>query len=519
MSEGRTTPTFWLADRRGPAIVGVLTALAVWWVWAATAGVPVMHDEWAYWLQAGQYAHGAWSQAAPVIPEFFEQMYVLVTPVFAAKYPPGHAIVIALGFMLGWPMLMPLVLSGLTGGLVFALARRVRGGGVALATWLFWLGTFGNLRWRASYFSEVTSSLCWLVAWWALLEWRASRRRAPMVVLALSIGWCAVTRPYTAVALAIPIAGVVIVDLVRLGSWRGNWRDTWRESVRTMAIGIATGTMVLLVLPLWSWRTTGNMKETPLATYTRQYLPFDVPGLRVDLAPPERAVPAEMEQVRAFLRGVKEQQVREPFVRTIAWRTLGVALHTFDAWRLPLLVCFLIGLAALGAPGWLALGTGILLIVSYGVQAHSPDWTLYYLEALPALAYATACGARRLLALTSAGLRVAPFAAVLVAGLVVRDIGNARKLVGRLSEGPRTFVASVAALPKRPNVVFVRYAPDRGAGSLHLSLVANDGVLDTAPSWIVHDRGNDNRRLLLATPNRTAYLYDESTRTFSEIAR
>jgi len=511
VSVGRTTPTLWLADRRVPAIVGVFTALAVWWVWAATAGVPVMHDEWAYWLQAGQYAHGVWSQPAPVIPEFFEQMYVLVTPVFAAKYPPGHAIVIALGFLLGWPMLMPLVLSGLTGGLVFALARRVRGGGVALATWLFWLGTFGNLRWRASYFSEVTSSLCWLVAWWALLEWRASQRRAPMVVLALSIGWCAVTRPYTAVALAIPIAGVVMVDLVRRGTWRGTWRN--------LAIGIATGTMVLMVLPLWSWRTMGNWRETPLASYTRQYLPFDVPGFRVDPAPPERAVPAEMEHVRAFLRGAKERQVREPLVRTIAWRTLFVALHAFDSWRLSLVICFLIGLAAIGAPGWLALGTGLLLIVSYGVQAHSPDWTLYYLEALPALAYATACGARRVLALSSTGLRVAPFAAVLVAGLVVRDIGNARELMRRLSVVPRTFVASVAALPKRPNIVFVRYASDRGAGALHISLVANGGVLDASPSWIVHDRGNENRRLLLATPNRTAYLYDESTQTFSEIAR
>ena len=125
MTPVRTLRWEWSGHPQAPVIAGVLTGLALWWVWAATGGVPVMHDEWAYWLQAGQYAHGVWSQPSPVIPEFFEQMYVLVTPVFAAKYPPGHALALAPGFLLGWPMLMPLVLSAGTGGLVFALARRV----------------------------------------------------------------------------------------------------------------------------------------------------------------------------------------------------------------------------------------------------------------------------------------------------------------------------------------------------------------------------------------------------------
>ena len=507
MTPVRTLRWEWSGHPQAPVIAGVLTGLALWWVWAATGGVPVMHDEWAYWLQAGQYAHGVWSQPSPVIPEFFEQMYVLVTPVFAAKYPPGHALALAPGFLLGWPMLMPLVLSAGTGGLVFALARRVSGGGVAVATWLFWVGTFSNLRFRASYFSEVTSSLCWLVAWWALLEWRETGRGRWMVMLAGAIGWCAVTRPYTAVALSLPVAVVVLVTVVRRGAWR------------SVAVGLGAGTLVVLLLPIWTSRTTGRWTDSPLAAYTRQYLPFDVPGFHVDATPPERAVPVEMARVREFLRGIKEAQVREPVLRTIGARARFVALDTFATWRLPLLFCLVVGIAVMGAPGWFALGTGLLLIVSYGAQAHTEDWTLYYLEALPALAYATACGARRFIRLTPMGARVAPVAAVLVAALVARDIGRARTIMGRLSAVPRTFVASVAALPKRPNIVFVRYAPDRGAGAMHIALVANDGMLEGAPSWIVHDRGDDNQRLMRVAPGRSAYVYEESTRTFTEIAR
>jgi hypothetical protein len=502
-----TPPSALFAHRWTPVIVGVLTALAIGWVWAGAGGVPVMHDEWAYWLQGGQYGHGVWSQPVPPIPEFFEQLYVLVTPVFAAKYPPGHALVLAPGFAIGWPMLMPLLLSGVTGGVVFALARRVSGGGVALATWLFWLGTFGNLRFRASYFSETTSALCWLTAWWALLQWRADRRRSAMLLLAAAVGWCAITRPYTAVALALPIAVVIVRDVVRERRWT------------MLAQGILAGTLLVLVLPFWSWRTTGNWQETPLALYTRQYLPFDVPGFHLDPTPPERAVPPLMERTRAFLRGIKRNQVETPVLRTVASRALVVTLDAFDAWRLPLVIAFVVGLVTMGAAGWLAFGTGGVLIVAYGAQAHTADWTVYYLEALPAIAFATAMGLRTILRAAPRVGRVAPYAAVVVAALVIQDVLRARTLVERLADSPRRFRAAVAELPKRPNVVFVRYSPLRGANDMHITLVANEGVWSTAPSWIVHDRGEENPRLMRLAADRTAYLYDEASRQFTEIAR
>ena len=82
------------------AAAGVFAALAVLFVWGSLAPVPLMHDEWAYWLQADQYAHMHWRVASPPALEFFEQLYVLVTPVFAAKYPPGYAMIVAPGFAL-----------------------------------------------------------------------------------------------------------------------------------------------------------------------------------------------------------------------------------------------------------------------------------------------------------------------------------------------------------------------------------------------------------------------------------
>src|SRR5204863_2424807 len=124
-------------------------------------------------------------------------LYIVVTPVFAAKYWPGHAMLLAPGFALGIPALMPNILNAIAGGLVFALARRVAGARIAALTFVLWVSTFGNLRFRASYFSELTTSCMWLAGWWALLRWRETRRWGWMALLAAATRWGAITAPAT----------------------------------------------------------------------------------------------------------------------------------------------------------------------------------------------------------------------------------------------------------------------------------------------------------------------------------
>ena len=503
-----------LGGRAAPWVAGLLAAMAVFLVWGSLRAVPVMHDEWAYWLQADQYAHFRWKSAPPPIPEFFEQLYVLVTPVFAAKYPPGHALTVAGGFVLGLPALVPLLLTACTGALVFALARRAAGAWTGALTWLLWIGTFGNLRFRASYFSETTTSVCWLVAWWALLEWRETRRQRWMLAMAFACGWGAITRPATMFVFAIPLGAVVLRDVVA----GKRWHD--------LALGVAGGLAVLAILPLWSTRTVGNTGKNPLAAYTEQYLPFDVPGFALSSVPPIRALPPEMERVRGFLRAAKQAQVELPSFDTAMSRVMTILRDLFAGWRLPFGAAFVIGLFTLGAPGWFAFGTSVLLMASYLSQAHTADWAIYYLETFPVVAFTAAMGVRavgeRLVARGVVRSGAAPprpllLIAAAVAGiLLVRDVKVARGVLDRVAAKPRSFQAAVRGLPKRPNLIFVRYAERR---SMHISLVANAGVLDGAASWIVHDRGPENARLMAAAPGRTAYLFDEATSEFREMPR
>jgi len=264
-----------------------------------------------------------------------------------------------------------------------------------------------------------------------------------------------------------------------------------------------------------STATTGSWRTSPLALYTRQYLPFDTPGYAVDSTPPLRPLPAEMERVRAFLRGIKAEQAAAPPLATAAARTWLLLRDQFGGWRMPFAVAFLLGLWGLGAAGWFALGSSALLIAAYLSQAHTSDWVVYYLEVMPVLAFTAASGAAR--ALAGAGVAVPrwapPVAALASAVLLASDVATTRGTLGRISAEPRLFRAEVERLPKKPNVVFVRYAERR---NMHIALVENRGMLDDAESWIVHDRGTDDLRLLAAAHGRTAYVFDEATAEFHE---
>jgi hypothetical protein len=493
--------------RETALVIAIVSALSVWWAWAAIDPLPLVADEVSFVLQAEIFATGHWTAPTPPVPEFFQQPHVLTTPAVASKYPPGHALLLSVGALVGVAALVPLLLAGLSGALIFLLVRRIANEWVGFLTWIFWLSDPINLRFRAGYYSEVTSGTMWLLAWWSLLEWRETRRRRWLLAVAAAIGWGAITRPLTMLAFAIPVGVLVIRDVARARLWKD------------FALALLVGTCVLGVIPLWSARTTGSWRETPLARYTHEYLPFDKPGFAVDPTRPTQTLSPVNRDVYNDFYADHVRHTWRALPRMAFDRLRAIAHDEWSGVRIVLAPFVVLGLFALPAESLFVLACAAALFVGYLSYTHVPQWTVYYLEALPVLSLLAALGVwKALSSLRGLGgvtsdakawgprwLRVA--AAALLVALTGYELQTSRVEHRRHAAVYTAFQEMLDKLPMHAAVVFVHY----GSGYPHADVVRNSARLNEEPVWIVNDLGARNAELMAAARPRIPVAFYESS--------
>jgi 4-amino-4-deoxy-L-arabinose transferase-like glycosyltransferase len=483
--------------RFGPLLAAIVSIGVVWYVWDAWSPIAKVHDETSYLLQADIFARGRWTVPSPPIPDFFEQPHVQVVPAVASKYPPGHALLLTPGALVGFPALMPLLLTGITAWLIVVLATRLANPWVGLTTWLIWLTAPIVLRFQPSYFSELTTTPLVLFSWWALLEWRETRRSRWLLLMALAIGWGAITRPLTMLAFAIPIGAVVLRDTVRLRQWRD------------FGLAFLVGFAVLSILPLWSAKTTGDWRVSPIELYRKDYLPFDKIGFTTDTTPPRRTVSPVLKTTYDYFRMARTEQTLDALPRIVGERAINLASALFQGYRLPLALFALVGLSVITAPLGFALISGVILFVAHLPYAHWAPWTVYYLEFTPVVAMLVATGLRAVLRrVTGDDRRIA--AGVALVGLMIATFAVPsirwwkRDHHGRASFD-RSFAESLKRLPT-PAIVFIQYSP---RFAQHVAVVFNKADLDRAPIWVVHDLGARNADLRRLAPDRASFDFEE----------
>jgi len=487
-----------LLRRCGALAVALLSAAIVWWVWDQRAPVPVIHDEASYVLQADIFASGRWTTPAPEFPAFFEQPHVQIAPAVASKYPPGHALLLSIGARLGWHALMPLLLTGITAALLFVLAMRVTNPWIALFSWSVWIFSPMVLRFQPTYLSELTTAALVLGSWLSLLQWRERRHVGWLLVVALLVGWGAITRPLTMLMFAIPIGVVVVRDVIRERCWRH------------LGFAVLVGMGVLSILPLWSHKSTGDWRLTPVEKYRRDYLPFDKLGFEADTTRPLRAAtmsPVLIETYGYFLEARKAQDLQALPITALR-RAIAIATGIFQGGRLPLLVLAIIGLIVMPRVVGFAVLSAFLLYLAHLPYAHWPGWNVYYLETVPVAAVLCGLGLRYL---AQRYLKDRQPALVLTATIAVAFLGGLGANRWRSEHrGPlggklhREVAAVVRTLPQ-PGILFVRYSER----IMHNpAIVKNFAFPDSAGMWVVHDLGDLNDELLRSAPGRVPHHLD-----------
>lgn len=501
--------------RRLPAIAPALAALIAivitWSAWGSIDPLPTVGDESAYLLQARLLASGRMAGEAPPIPEFFEQAHVLVTPRLAPKYPIGFGMALVPGVMLGAAALVPLLLTGLSAALIFVLCRRAMGGAAALLACAIWLAAPGG-RYRSGFFSETLTTSAMLAGWYALVRWREQRRAGWLVLVACSMAGAAVTRPLTAIVLAIPVVMVVLRDAAQLRLWR------------QVALAGAVAVPILGLLPWQDVAAGGRWWQLPYTRYTDTYVPFDHVGFGLDTRAPLRAGPPEILRLAETFAPYHRTHTVANLPTEIVARARVFFADLAGGWTLLAVALLVAGIAAGNRALWFAAATGGGLLLVHLLYAHPPQWSIYYSESLPAAAAAVALGAvviltwfarvagvdqpgprAQLLVLLGAILAVVPLPAQIVQTRLSLDITR---------EGLQHFDAALAGIGG-PAMVFVRHSP----GRLHRGLVRNPVDYATAPVWTVHDLAAANAQLMSVAPDRSTWIYDEGSERLEPLPR
>ena len=491
-----------------PIAAAIVTALFVRIVWGSFHEPGVVHDERAYLLQAEIFASGHWTAPSPPFATFFEQVHVFIAPAVFAKYPPAHALTLVPGIWLGLPGLMPAVMTGVAGALTYWLARRLADEWTALLTWWLWTTAWPTLHWSASYFSETTSAAMWLIAIWATIRWLDSGKSVYLFCVAAALAWGFMTRPLTVAALALPLAVVILRQVMAARAWK------------TLAAPVVLGAAILTLGPLWNHQTLGGWFLDPYPTYSRIYFPHDKPGFGVDPTPPLRRPVAEIAAVGEWSREVHAGYTPSSVPSAFVERLIAILTWCGDGWRLALGALMLS--AALHASGVERAGviTIAVLLLAYLSFAHPPVWIVYYLEVLPILHFLAARELGRVLrkvgglgsdagvGVTASVANASLVVALLFVPLALNDVLRVRAAIDLRNSFHRRAEAAMATLPPEKAIVFVHYSP---RWSPHLGLTRNEPDLASAQRWVVYDRGVRNAELRALAPDRAAYRLDTAT--------
>lgn len=229
-------------------------------IWPIT--VPAIDDEFCYVLQADTFAHFRLTNPHHPMWRFFETIYVIQNPTYAAKYPPAQGLVMALGqILLGHPWFGVWLSCGLLAGtLCWALQAwlpgrwALLGGAIAfpMCFYSYWMNSF----WGGAL--TATGGALVFGAWRRITmpaQQKAVKTRAAWI-LGMGSVLTILCRPFEGTLLVLPL----LATLFRADRSRG-----FRTPV--LLCGLAGA----LWLGYYQYRVTGSPFLMPYTEYQRQY--------------------------------------------------------------------------------------------------------------------------------------------------------------------------------------------------------------------------------------------------------
>jgi uncharacterized membrane protein len=362
-----------------PAIgAGVAAAIAlllsVWVGQVVYEGLPHIEDDFSNLWAAHVFAQG--HAALPTPPDknsFLVPFVVDYNGLRFSKYPPGWPAALSLGVRFEADGLVNPILACLAVWLTFRLGSKIAGAWIGLLAAVLLMISPMFVMISGSLLSHGLSlflSLAFILAWIDLFiaaDTSSSTDHPPAAILVLvagaSLGLLALTRPLTAVGVALPFAVHAIWILLR-----------GRPAARKQLLGLGgLALAVAALLPVWQWSLTGD----PWLNLYTLWWPYDRLGFGPGI-------------------GVTSTGHNLSLAYSNARFSLRAGMHDLFGWPYISWIFLPFGLFSLhkSSRAWLAFAVlpGLLLAYSFywiGSWLYGPR---YYYEALPGLAIVSAAG-------------------------------------------------------------------------------------------------------------------------------
>ncbi len=480
--------------------------------WLGGWPLPRVHDEFSNLLAGDTFAHGRLANPTPPAWEHFETFHVLLTPVYASKYPPGQGLSLALGQRLGHPLL-GVWLGGalMCGAIAWMLQAWVR------PRWALIGGLFAVMQlglssyWTQSYWGGALAASGGALLFGGVPRILERPRARDGFLLGTGLVLLAFTRPYEGLVSALPAAGLFLAWAVgwRRAEPRGGWR---RAEPRRRAGVVAAIAAALLPAALWLGSYHRAISGDPLR------FPYQVHREQYEVASPflwEEPAPEPVYRhpvLRDFWAGEMLEQYEEQ--RSVAGFLEGAWLKG------KLLAVFYLGpfagVVLLFLPWrrcWRARRFVLLTLALVLAAILAGTFRMaHYAAPVTALVVLLVTDSMRALCALRRGSE--PLGRAWTAGVLAGTLSSAVLVAVRGIPGPPWFEerAGIQRQLERDgrHLVLVRYSPDH---SPHLEWVFNGADLEGAAVLWARDLGPEkNARLLEHHPDRKVWLLEVTRR-------
>ncbi len=228
---------------------------------------PVTHDEFSYRLAGDTFAHGRLVNPMHPLWRFFETFHVITNPIYAAKYPPGQGLFLALGTWIGSPVFG--LWLAYTGGIlaVYYLLRTALPPGPALLTALVMAAHWSLIRqWGLAFWGGSLPMLGGALALGAAIRlWQNPQRWRAVGWLAVGVFAMLMSRPYEGAIYSLLPLTMLLVRAIR------TIRTRQSRVLLSWLPGLALLLLLVSVPPAYNARITGNPLRFPYMYYYERY--------------------------------------------------------------------------------------------------------------------------------------------------------------------------------------------------------------------------------------------------------